>query len=256
MLGIKLTFAQLLQKQKLSVVVLHLESEFNGQYFDLTDKPHSYTGKRPYYIWVIGTDEQIKQILATKILDNIKGGVQHKLVLNQAAETKKIDFKIARSPKIGTFDLPDGSSGPIESATSDDNRRNGIFGFTFYTNFENEMQNLSYYLDKKNYKWNSNYELEISTITNKNDPATAGYTHMFKVQTKDLKTESFTLEVIGKTPDWVDTLSSENDVGIRSNNVESSKTFGFKYLIDGVSEAFYPKNKKNIINNLEITIKR
>jgi hypothetical protein len=256
MLGIRLTFAQLLQKQKISAVVLHLESAFNGQYFDLTDYPHNYSGKRPYYIWVIGTDEQVKQILATKILDNIKGGVQHKLVLNQVAEPRNIDFKIAKSPKIGTFELPNGKLGPIESASYDNNRNKGIFGFTFYANFENEMQNSSFYLDKKNYKWNPNYELEISTVTDNNDPATKFYTHMYKLETKDLKSETFSLEVIGKTPDWVVSLSSENDSGINPDNDESSKTFGFKYLIDGVSEAFYPNNKINIINKLEIAIKR
>ena len=79
---------------------------------------------------------------------------------------------------------------------------------------------------------------------------------MFKVETNDLKSETFSLEVIGKTPDWVSSISSENDAGINSGNEEASKTFGFKYLIDGVSEAFYPNNKVNIINNLEITIKR
>jgi len=256
MLGIKLTFAELLKKQKLSAVVLHLESTFNGQYFDLTDNPHNYLGKRPYFIWVIGTEEQVKQILATKILDNIKGGVQHKLVLNQVVDPKKIDYKIARSPKIGNFDLPNGSQGPIESATYDNNRNKGNFGFTFYTNFENEMQNSSFYLDKNNYHWNTNYKLEISPISDHSDPATAGYTHIFKVETSDLKSEIFTIEVIGKTPDWVDSISSENDAAINPNNEEASKTFGFKYLIDGVSEAFYPNNKVSIINKLELTIKR
>lgn len=256
MLGIKFTFAELLKKQKLSAVVLHLESTFNGKYFDLMDDPHNYEGKRPYFIWVIGTEEQVKQILATKILDNIKGGVQHKLVLNQVVDPKKIDYKIARSPKIGTFDLPNGSQGPIESATYDNNRNKGNFGFTFYANFENEMQNSSFYLDMNNYHWNTNYKLEISAISDHSDPATAGYTHMFKAETHDLKSETFTLEIIGKTPDWVSSISSENDAAINPNNEEASRTFGFKYLIDGVSEAFYPNNKVNIINKLEITIKK
>ena len=253
---IELSFSEILKKLNLSVVVLHLESKFNGQYFDLSDQPHNYNGVRPYYIWVVGTDEQIKQILGTKILDNIQGGIQHKLVFNKVTEPKKIDFKIARAPKTGTFDLPNGSMGPIESASNDNNKNKGVFGFTFYANFENEMQNSSFYLDKKNYKWNKNYEMEISTITDENNPATSGYTHVFKVETKDLKSETFKLEVIGKTPDWVNSLSSENDSGINPDNAEASKTFGFKYLINGVSEAFYPNNKVNIINKLEITIKR
>jgi hypothetical protein len=252
---IELSFSEILKKLNLSVVVLHLESKFSGQYFDLSDQPHNYNGVRPYYIWVIGTDEQIKQILRTKILDNIQGGVKHKLVFNKVTESKKIDFKIARLPKIGNFDLPNGSKGPIESASYDNNKNKGVFGFTFYADFENEMQNSSFYLDKNNYKWNNNYEMEISTITDKND-ATSGYTHVFKVETKDLKSETFNLEVIGKTPDWVNSLSSENDSGINPENAEASKTFGFKYLISGVSEAFYPNNKVNIVNKLEITIKR
>jgi hypothetical protein len=253
---IELSISEILKNINLSVVVLHLESKFNGQYYDLSDQPHNYDGRRPYYIWVIGTDEQVKQILASNILDNIQGGVQHKLVFYNVGEPKKIDFKIARSPKIGTFEVPNGGSGPIVSASYDDNRNKGVFGFAFYANFNNEMQNSSFYLDKNNYKWNKNYELEISTISDPNDLATSGYTHMFKVETKELKSETFTLEVIGKTPDWVNSISSENDSGINPGNDQASKTYGFKYLIDGVSEAFYPNNKINITNKLEITIKR
>ena len=71
-----------------------------------------------------------------------------------------------------------------------------------------------------------------------------------------MKSEIFRLEVIGKTPEWVNTLSSENDENINGNSGEASKTFGLKYLISGVSEAFYPNNQKNIIAQLEFNISR
>lgn len=256
MLGIKMTFAELLKKQRLSVVVLHLESYFDGQYFDLEDTPHQYTGKRPYYIWVIGTEEQVQQILATKILDNIKGGILHKMVFNKFDSPKAIDFKIAQSPKIGSFELPHGGKGPIESAKYDENRNKGIFAFTLYAKFEDDVQDSSFYLDKSNYNCSSNYKIEVSKIEDEGNPATNGYQYMIKLETKDLKSEKFTLDIIAKTPQWISTISSSDDRNIDANNSEGSKTFGFSDLIDGLSAAFYPNNQVVLINHLDFNISK
>lgn len=256
MLGIKLNFAQTLKTQNISVVVLQLYSNFNGIYYDLLDNQHKFNGRRPYYIWLIGQDNQVKTILETKILDNIKGGVDNKLVLSQQDSPTKIKFRIARNHKKGDFDLEDGGSGSITSAKYGNSKNEGLFGFTFYADFSNEIQSSKFYLDKRNYQYKDNYSIEISTMADSNEPAKDGYTHQFYVETKDLKTEVFKLEVIGRTPDWVSESSSDNDRSIMPGNEESKKTFGLKYLIDGVVEACYPPNEENVINKLEISISR
>jgi len=256
MLGIKINFAQTLKTQNISVVALQLYSNFNGTYYDLQETQHNYKGKRPYYIWLIGQEDQVKTILKTKILDNIKGGVANKLVLTQMDAPTKIKFKIARNHKKGNFDLNQGSAGPIRSAEYGSGINEGVFGFTFYADFSNEIQNSNFYLDESNYQYNPNYSIEISLVLDLNDPSKQGYTHKFSVETKDLKTEVFKLEIVGKTPDWVSESSSEDDRSISVGNDESKKTFGLKYLIDGVVEACYPNNEDNVINKLEIPISR
>ena len=252
MLGIRLTFSEVLQRQNLSVVILQMTSKFAGDYYDLTDKPHYYSGNRPYYIWLIGTDNQIRTILQTKILSNIKGGSLNSLVLSKISKTNPISYKINKSHKIGNFELPNGAQGPIESAQYDEENQKGVFGFSFYANFSNEINNSSFYSDTSNYKVNKNYDIEISPI----DPATAGFTHLIKVETKDLKSEIFKLKVNGKLPNWVVLSSSENDLNIQPSNEQASKTFGLQYLLGGVVEAFYPNNKENVLNQLEISINR
>jgi len=258
--GIKISFAQKLKTFDLSVVAIQLQSNFNGLYYDKTDKPIQMNCKRPYYIWIIGNTKQISEILREKILDNIKGGYQNRLVLQSINGVNEPKIKILSKPTFGDFDRAEISNNIISDATeSKDTNTKGLFGFNVAVDFSNSMQDGKFYTDSGNFKSsNVNYDLKIETInSNNSDASLSGYTHLLKLQTTSLRDETLHIDVIGCTPNWVYSSTSIDDANIVRDNLEKQKTFGFKFLMEGVTDAFYPKtNRSNSISSIKITIKK
>ena len=253
--GIKIDFAEKLKEFDLSAVVIQLQSDFDGLYYDKTDKPLSFKGKRPYYVWIFGSTQQISSILNKKVLDNIKGGYSNRLVLQSIKGISEPNYKILYSPKIGSFSAKQLNAKIISDASASKNYQNkGLFGFNVAVDFSNSLQDSDYFLDTNNYILsNRNYQLKVEAITDKNDASLSGFTHLLKLQTSELREEDLEIDVVGKLPSWVVNSASIDDSNFLSDNSEQQKTFGLQYLIEGVSDAFYPKTS-NITNKISVKI--
>lgn len=256
--GIKIDFAEKIKDFDLSAVIIQLESNFEGAYYDKTNKSILFKGKRPYYIWIFGSTQQVSEILDKKILDNVKGGYLNRLVLESNDDQKQANYKILSSPKIGDFSRTELSNKIIADASlSKDNQNKGFFGFNLAVDFSNSIQDPSYFLDTKNYRLsNPNYQIEVESISNQNDPSLSGFTHLIKLKTADLRNETLEIQVVGQMPSWVYNSSSIDDSNILNDATEQQKTFGLQYLIEGVSDAFYPKSSTNSIFTFAVTIKK
>ncbi len=257
--GIKIDFAEKLDTFDLSIIVIQLQSGFDGIYYDKTDKQIPIKSNRPYYIWIIGSTTQIRQILENKFLDNIKGGYQKRVVLQSIKVVTQPNFKIQYKPKIGTFKATSIGQGIITGAKpSRENQNKGIFGFNVAVDFSNSLQDASYFIDTANYKLsNPNYQLNVESITHNNDPALVGFSHILKLQTSELREEVLKIDVVAdKMPEWVYQSSSIDDSNILTDDSEKQKTFGLKYLIEGVYDAFYPQTQPNTTNSISITIQK
>lgn len=243
----------------LSIVILQCTAKFEGIYYDYLDTPHkSLNANRPYYIWFIGTSIQIRNLVEYKIFDLIKNGYNNKLVIQTINDVSQPKYRIQYRPRIGEFDSKSLADGVITNASPSREKQNrGIFAFNIAVDFSNSLQDANFFLDTSNYELsNKNYSLKVETITNKNDVALRGFTHMLRLQTTDLVGGPLNINIVGKTPTWVASSSSNDDTKIATDDSEKSKTFGFKYLIDGVSDAFYPKSKTNTISSINITIEK
>jgi hypothetical protein len=246
------------KEKNLSVIVLQCSSRFEGVYYDFMDTPHTNLDlERPYYIWFIGTEDQFKQLVEYGIYDLIKGGYKNKLVMQSVQTPFEPDYKILLNNKIGNFRLKEGSNGPLSDAEPSDRERNkGVFGFNIAADYSESLQDPKYFSDTANYKLNSNYKINVESIAGNNDVSLKGYTHKLMLETRDLRSENLNIEVIGKVPAWVYSSNSIDDSKIEYNEEEKSKTFGLVYLIEGVTDAYYPKSKSNTISTLSITIKK
>ncbi|MBY5957077.1 hypothetical protein KUV50_02945 [Membranicola marinus] len=256
--GIKIDIAEKIIEFGLSAVIIQLESNFEGTYYDKTNKPILYKGKRPYYIWIFGSNHHINEILDKKILANIKGGYLNSLVLQSKAKQSQPNYKILSNPKIGDFSRTELNNKIIADASISKNKQNNaFFGFNLAVDFSNSIQDPSYFLDTTNYVVsNSSYQLEVELISNKNDPFLSGFTHLIELKTKDLRNEILEIQVVGQTPNWVFNSASIDDSNILNDISEQQKTFGLQYLIQGVIDAFYPKSSSNAITTITVTIKK
>lgn len=257
--GIFLNFATEIKDKQydLSVLILQLNSGFKGIYYDKLDNKINFNDliSRPYYIWFIGTNEQIKRLLSSRKLEEIDGGITNRLVFQSPRENNVPNYKILYSPKIGNFNAKQLNNKIISDASlSKNNQNKGLFGFTIAVDFSSSLQESSYFLDTNNYILsNAKYKLTVDTITEKNDTSLSGFTHLLKLETSEIKDEVLKIEIVGKTPSWVFNSSSTDDSNIFHNKNEQQKTFGLKYLIEGVSDAFWPKSE-NVLNSIQIKI--
>jgi hypothetical protein len=256
---IKLQFATKLKTINLSSIVIQLESEFNGTYFDKFDHPHQQLNAiRPYYIWLIGKKENIELIYKSKILDNLQGSL-NKFVFELPNENKSPSFQILHEKKVGDFSVNNSGVKEISniSLIKDDKTK---FGFSIAVDFSNSIQDEKYYTDKSNFIIsNSNYNLNCDIISSskKNDPTLNSYSHIINLKAASVISEILKIKVLGKIPSWVVKSSSLDDTRIELNqDNEKSKTFGLEYLIDGIKKAYYPDTTKNILNTLSISIKK
>lgn len=256
--GINIDFVEKMKQFDLAAIVLQMQSKFDGKYYDKNDNPLTLAAKRPYYVWIFGSRGQIRTILDRKITDNIKGGYLNRIVFMPVKQSAAPDYKILLRPRIGEFELASGAKGDItEAVVSRETQTKGIFGFNIAVNFSGAIQDKSYFTDAGNYRLsNGKYTLAVEEITDAGDPSLKGYTHKLKLQTTELRDEVLKIELIGKIPSWVESSTSIDDSAIVSDDAEKQKTFGLKYLIEGISDAFYPKTNENITNTINITIRK
>jgi hypothetical protein len=241
----------------LSIIILQCTAKFEGTYYDCYNKEHkNINAERPYYIWFIGTSEQIKSLVDYKIFDLIKSGYKNKLVIQAINNVSRPNFKIQIKPRIGEFNSKSLAQGIITgSSKSKENKNKGLFGFNVAVDFSKSLQDPNYFQDTANYELSDkNYSLKIAPITDKTDISLNGFTHILRLQTTQLKNENLRINIVGKTPSWAYTSTSGDDTKIETDPSQNLKTFGIAFLISAVCDAYYPKSKSNEIQSISIQV--
>lgn len=249
-IGIKGNFALKLDHSNLTTTVLQLSSKFEGNYYDCENKTTAISAQRPFYIWIIGKQEYIVDLFEKVKKESFKGsGIQNFYCANNS--TKSFDYGILTSPKQGSYERDKSSpkNRIINAEKSNKGVRKGEFQFSVGVDFKGSLFDDKYVMDTDNYIMPSNYSIEVL----KNNIANSNYTHILKLTTKSLKTESVSIQFKNNLPQWVIEMNSDNDANIKATE-QLGKTFGIKYLIEGIYEAYKTKKIKNKDTFLEINI--
>lgn len=259
-IGIKNSMTELLEKSDVSMVVLQMNSTFSGMYYTHTNTPVKLTGiKRPYYIWIIGSSPQIKKIIDSHYLEQIKGGYQHEWILNRPREDQKLNFKIQYAPRIGYFSAHGIKEGHLlEAASSREDRTKDLFKFHVAVDFSKSMQPTAFFNNPAHYKLSDpDYTLVIEPLENSSKQIKlSGYTHLLGLQTSHLRDEVLTINLIPELPAWIEEVSAETDRDILKDVAQQQRTLGFKYLAEGIYDAYYKHTEGRSLEQFEITIKQ
>ena len=237
-LEIKRNFAAKLDNYKLTIIVLQLSSEFEGAYFNCQNQTTPIKAKRPYYIWIIGNHRNLTALFEKVKKENFKGGgVQN---FYSAYTTENVfDYGILISPKLGYYnrDKVNPKNKIIDAEKEDKGIHKGKFQFSIGVNFKGSFLDENYILDAKNYLIPANYSIEVV----KNNISTLSYSHILKLSTNTLKTETVNIKLRNILPGWIAEKNSDDDTKINQAN-QLTKTFGLKYLVEGIFEAYKSKN--------------
>lgn len=232
-------FTNKLREQNLNTLVLQVYSNYNGIYYDYQNPMNTSNNQRinnqdrPYFIWIFGKEQYLAEFIS--VLGNIEyiqedlNNKHYFFIRNEGG----INYRAFPNPRIGSYSLC--RSNPhtcIENARPETRGNlNGFFQFPIAVDFSNLPLEKSYYEDPDNYIISENYTLSITRFDHDN------FTHLLHMRTDNLRTELVEVKLINQIPKWVDDYNLYDDSDILDPE-KINKTFGIKYLFNGVHEAY------------------
>jgi hypothetical protein len=234
-----------IDKNEISCVILKMNSRFYGTYYieNKTEKKKTeiLNGQnRPYYILMFGNSPAINSLLQ-KIKFSNYAGFETSFYLLTPNANKPIS-KLIRTNKIGDFEIEQPATKLVINDAKVGSKSDKDFQFSIAANLEFLKMDETYLSDISNYEVPSNYKL-VSVVKNEDvtNEGLNGYTHVLTIKTQDLKqNQEVFIKLKSKLPVWVEASSTEDDSS-PNEPAQQKKTFGVKYLIEGVAAAYSDK---------------
>jgi hypothetical protein len=255
-------FIQRLNIDNIETLLIKLESNFNGSYYpanvkDPSGKSETINQKRPYYIWIFGNSDLLKEYFPEERLEELNGYVD----LARFRKITKNDFpfegigynnfgfkKDFKTPK--TFEL-------YHNVTNSNQ-------FTIAVDFANLNLSNSYLTSTNNYSCSSNNYVvkKISPIGKIPKSEIESYTemldfkpsHIITIASKTSQPEigNMSIALNNRLPNWINESNTGNDYPFDGS---TTQTFGFSTLIKGIEEAYLEVSKTKSLAEFNIIIK-
>ncbi len=243
---------------KIEAVVYQFEAGFDGYYYDYENGKHKWKAKRPFYIWFFGTGESINRLISEVNLEEAPGfkNKAHFFV----PYNNDFNYAFSKVGKIGNYRIVRNSKGKrIEN--SKQKRNQDLFGFSVVMNLKELPLDKAYLMNPKNYHVNKEYRIDsivewssIEEVKKENDVKITKIdftpTHLFYLSSTDgVNRGTVILELNNRPFEWIEKSSNDND-----KQPDEKTTFGFRYLMQGITEGFRKVNKDKDIFKIELEI--
>lgn len=226
----------------LSILFIQLNSQFNGVYYDMNNKPTQLDNvRRPYYLMILGTADNIDKFSKLIKVNNLSGYVNSYYLTSKKIEPfQKI---LLGTEVVGRIKVDKRDPNIIEISKP----LNNEIQFSVAVDLS-KYPDQSKLLDISNYKISQGYKIaKIEKITDGNNPAkihaadwvtlkSTPATHYVVIKNVGfpLKNELI-ISLENKEPDWIVKSSVNDDANVNQN---LDKTFGVAQLVDGIRDAF------------------
>ena len=219
-----------------SVAVFQLSSKFTGKYWYYNDSLKKESGidineERPYYIWVIGNSELVKEFTDEKFAK------LPRLINTYFISTPYDSLNYSFPPK-GKYDPLDFKDHRVKGAYKEKNPKGEVFDFKVNLDLSKVALDSLYICDPSNYEieGDTNYKLlSVEQIKTKD------FTHQMYIeyQSKDrIKPVTLKVKLRNKIPDWVTSADCS-----KAWPTEKDKTYGLKSLIEGLYDGMTANGK-------------
>lgn len=208
--------------------------------------------KRPYYIWIFGKDAALNKYFPEDYLKKLPGF--QNFARFRVLGKDKVPYETTPNyNSIGRFR----TSRENRNILTDVEKRRGILQFSFATDYSKLPYSKEFLRNKNNYEiTNPNYEIVSIEPVNKNKLKNRlPFNPTDIITVKTTKDPYGDLAIILKpvVPYWIEKTHTEDDSQIKG---DSEHTFGFKYLLGGITEAYQEKNKGKNIAKFEFEINK
>jgi len=245
----KLIFANSLDG--ISVLILKMKSQFNGKYYywdpGLRSENVRYLppgSTRPYYVWIFGPDALVADLLMKPGFNHL-AGFRDYYFLSAATKTKTPYYTVLKlTGKVGEFMAADRQESDVRSIENIQ-YKDGKLQFTIAADLSNVPVEPAYLTDRNNYRVSGNFRIESILPVSRNALSQNDWVTLENGKANYLITVSTTsqyplqdlkIDLLHHTPSWVEQSNT-----IESMDTSGDKTFGIKYLIEGVSDAYSMK---------------
>jgi hypothetical protein len=245
-----------------AILIIKIESQFNGDYYNILNKGKKINEDRPFFIWVIGEKNRILNFPERYDIKKYKGYKEHLILFDDDNGTNPYYSILLESFRNGRFKKSNRSDDQITEIEDAKCGRDGIFTFSVAVDFSKIPISEEYIRDTSHYKIASssgdtfvvNNILPIEKINNNDRPQRMTATHIITISTSKLSNskQELNIELIKRVPKWVEDSSTECDT---TDQQRKGKTFGFSYLVEGTKEVFGYNDKSNYFS-LSIKIKK
>lgn len=238
-IGVKVAFADKLKNEStFCVKAYRLNGKFNGKYYNRLDQPTNISDIRPFYMILMGREDLINVISKKVPEEKIKGrGVEHSFTISKS--THNVNYEVIATPKMGTFKkcMKNPKFHIIDAKKADKGKKQGKFMFTLGVDFSGLPIAGDYLIHPENYSLSSkDYTLSISTPKEKGK-----YSHLlsFTLNEQIHQPGKCDLKIMLKKqlPSWIAQCTDEDGLNIHRDDA-MTKTYGLKYLFEGIYEAF------------------
>ena len=212
--SIKNTFNEALSANPdLGVEIIKLDSKFDGYWYCGHNRELLRDAKRPYYIWIIGSQKYLAEFNKKVPVENIIGGIKE---YSAYAAPQKIPFDMNRSTYV--------------------TNHSGKINVEILVNLRGSLQSSDLYKNTAQYKSANPSQVTVISACEITD-ASSPYSHVITLEIDN--PETLKLETLTFSYPYLATWVSNSDDTTGTNVKENlDRTTGLMALIKGVAEAY------------------
>lgn len=240
-------------KTNKDVLIVKMLGDYDGPYYTYNNpnKGQQYKGIRPYYFVVVAAPDVMQRLFNDKkyqecmAFDERQGYEDEYCFSNE----KKVNYSVLLSNKRneGRVGAVRGQKGVIHDVEKIEADRNGTVTMTIAADLSGIIVPEKALLDTKNYEVNSLSGFKVKGIEKIQDSekdkrltnVIESPTHFIMLTTqKKIAYETLNLRFKNELPAWVSKSNSDDDTNLNASDF-SKTTYAFKYMMDGIYEAYY-----------------
>jgi hypothetical protein len=246
-------FVHRLKAENLTTYLIKYSSNFNGKYYPAKGGAVSINQDRPFFLWIIGNDQDIQKVFSEDYFSKLPGFQE--IAIFVQLNNNPVPSQLCIHNQLGKYRF---RNPKVLQLTDVEPNRNRETSFSMAFDFSGIPVASDYFFNKDVYENDLKFEVtNITTPDNIAPTAKAGlqgtYTHVVTLKKTGYPCGKMNLSVMNNVPSWIEKTNIDNDDDIQNN---TSQTLGFKYLIEGIANAYKKVNNRENITQFEINIRQ
>lgn len=247
------------QVKEKGLLIVKMQGSYNGPYYPYNAAGGvQYNGRRPYYIVVVGSNQNIARLtrddgyVPFSRFSELRGYEDMYLFGTDEVYKPYYSLLLDNEQIRGRFRPEHGQGDQIKEIGSVEvDRNSGDLRLVLAVDLSGMLIDEQYLLDLENYRVEADDPLvikEIRPVSQKEvSPAErkrlGKATHLFVLESQGIKhRQDVKIKLMNRLPQWVEDTSSDDDTNVGGPGF-SQTTFGLKYLLQGIYDSYRKHSK-------------